>query len=184
MTEIRSAIDPTDLGQTLVERAVDVHHVDGIEIVSRWYHSPMDCDLMVWLDAENELIRFQFNISGQVVDWNRANGFRTGLIVETECQSGGQSQAGASDAVDRSFGHSGDRTTAETIRFDHQVALSAVRLAQAVFLAADSIRPRWRERVVRLLNYDGSVSPLKASSRRHAPRSRFWRRLRGWVVGA
>lgn len=176
MTEIRSAIDPTDLGQTLVERAVDVHHVDGIEIVSRWYHSPMDCDLMVWLDAENELIRFQFNISGQVVDWNRANGFRTGLIVEIESQSQAEAGRGPVDKL--------DRTTAETIRFDQQVALSAVRLAQAVFLAADSIRPRWRERVVRLLSYDGSVTASKVTSRRHAPRSRFWRRLRGWVVGA
>lgn len=178
MTEIRSAIDPIDLGQTLIERAVDVHHIEGIEIVSRWYHSPMDCDLMVWLDAENELIRFQFNISGQVVDWNRANGFRTGLIVETESQS--QSQTNGSAAVD----HKVDRTTAETIRFDHQVAVSAVRLAQAVFLAADSIRPRWRERVVRLLNYDGRVSTPAVVATRQAPRSRFWRRLRHWVVGA
>lgn len=184
MTEIRSAIDPTDLGQTLVERAVDVHHVDGIEIVSRWYHSPMDCDLMVWLDAENELIRFQFNISGQVVDWNRANGFRTGLIVEIECQSQNQSQNQSHAEAGRGQVDKLDRTTAETIRFDQQVALSAVRLAQAVFLAADSIRPRWRERVVRLLSYDGSVTASKAPSRRHAPRSRFWRRLRGWVVGA
>ena len=170
MTEVRSAIDPTDLGQTLVERAVDVHHIDGIEIVSRWYHSPRDCDLMVWLDKENELIRFQFNISGQVVDWNRANGFRTGLIVEIE-------------SID-SAGRAQDRTTAETIRYDQQIALSAVKLAQAVFLAADSIRPHWRERVVRLLNYD-VATPLKAtvSAGRRAHRSRFWRRLRGWVAG-
>jgi hypothetical protein len=170
VTEVRSAIDPNDLGQTLVERAVDVHHVDGIEIVSRWYHSPRDCDLMVWLDKENELIRFQFNISGQVVDWNRANGFRTGLIVEIE-------------SID-SAGRPQDRTTAETIRYDQQIALSAVKLAQAVFLAADSIRPHWRERVVRLLNYDGAA-PLKAtvSVGRRAHRSRFWHRLRGWVAG-
>lgn len=171
MIEARGSIDATDLGQTLVERAVDVHHVDGLEIVSRWYHSPMDCDLMVWLDAENELIRFQFNISGQIVDWNRANGFRTGLIVEIE-------------TVEK-FGGSLDRTTAETIRYDQQVALSAVRLAQAVFLAADSIRPRWRERVIRLLNYDGFATSAGApTSTRRAHRSRFWRRLRGWVVGA
>lgn len=170
MTEFRGAIDPVDLGQTLVERAVDVYHVDGIEIVSRWYHSPMDCDLMVWLDAENELIRFQFNISGQVVDWNRANGFRTGLIVEIE----------ASGSADRYS----DRSTAETIRFDEQLALSAVKMAQTVFLAAASIRPSWRERVVRLLSYDGSLSKSSIPARRHVPRSRFWRRLRGWVVGA
>jgi hypothetical protein len=169
--EVRAAIDAIDLGQTLIERAVDVHHIDGIEIVSRWYHSPMDCDLMVWLDAENELIRFQFNISGQVVDWNRANGFRTGLIVEIE----------STERIDRSTDH----PTAETIHYDQQVALSAVRLAQAVFLAADSIRPRWRERIVRLLNFDGMVplvTPVSAGRRAH--RTRFWRRLRSWVVGA
>ncbi len=174
MIEARAAIDATDLGQTLVERAVDVHHVDGIEIVSRWYHSPRDCDLMVWLDSENELIRFQFNISGQVVDWNRATGFRTGLIVEIECIQNVESA-----------GLLLDRTTAETIRYDQQVALSALKLAQAVFLAADSIRPQWRERVVRLLNYDGATpSKATATASRRAHRSRFWRRLRGWVAGA
>jgi hypothetical protein len=174
VTEARTAIDTTDLGQTLVERAVDVHHIDGIEIVSRWYHSPRDCDLMVWLDSENELIRFQFNISGQVVDWNRANGFRTGVIVEIECVE-------STESVGRPL----ECTTAETIRYDQQIAISAVKLAQAVFLAADSIRPHWRERVVRLLNYDEAV-PLRATvsaSRRQAHRSRFWRRLRGWVAG-
>ncbi len=180
MTQMRAAIDPSDLGQTLIERAVDVYHVDGIEIVSRWYHSVGDCDLMVWLDSENELIRFQFNISGQVVDWNRANGFRTGLIVEIESDD---ASVVSRSSAKSDYQRNADRSTAETIRYDARVAIAAIRLAQAVFLAADSIRPPWRERVVRLLGFDGQKSMASNPVRRRAHRSRFWRRLRGWVVG-
>lgn len=187
MTQFRHGIDPIELGQTLVERAVDVYIVDGIEIISRWYNSTIECesgcDLMVWLDSENELIRFQFNISGQIVDWNRANGFRSGLIVEIEGNHHSSRTSGMG-AGSQLAGVTYSHATAETIRYDVSPSLSAVRMAQSVFLAADSIRTPWRERVVRLLSFDGTSNTKQpAIPRRRAHRSRFWRRLRGWVIG-
>lgn len=160
-------IDTESIGSTLVERAVDVHRVDGVEVVSRWYHSPSDCDLTLWLDSEAKLIRFQFNVVGQVVDWNAVSGFRTGLIVEIEYENGNNKTK-----------------QAETIRFDSELSVSAIRTAEAVLKASETtIHATWRELVLRLLASDVSVD--RTSKSRGSPvsrRSRFWRRIRRWML--
>ncbi len=148
-----------EIGRTLTERAVDV-----IEIVSRWFHSSNDCDLMVWLDGDNLLVRFQFNISGQIVDWNKHSGFRTGLIVETE-----YSNTGASEAL-----------TSETISYDKLVSGGAIRAAAQVLLAAREIRAPWREKMVRLLSSGGGNRVTTVS---RESRTRFWSRLKHWMAG-
>ncbi len=153
-----------EIGRTLTERAVDVYQMDGIEIVSRWYHSSNDCDLMVWLDGDNLLVRFQFNISGQIVDWNKHSGFRTGLIVETE-----YSNTGASEAL-----------TSETISYDKLVSGGAIRAAAQVLLAAREIRAPWREKMVRLLSSGGGNRVTTVS---RESRTRFWSRLKHWMAG-
>jgi len=161
---IASEYQLEEIGRTLTERAVDVYQMDGVEIVSRWFHSSNDCDLMVWLDGDNLLVRFQFNISGQIVDWNKHSGFRTGLIVETEYAS-----AGAKDAL-----------TSETISYDKLVSGGAIRTAEQVLLAACEIRAPWREKMVRLLSA-GSGNRTAIASRES--RTRFWSRFKHWMTG-
>lgn len=161
---IASEYQLEEIGRTLTERAVDVYQLDGVEIVSRWFHSTNDCDLMVWLDGDNLLVRFQFNISGQIVDWNKHSGFRTGLIVETEYISGALK----------------DALTSEMITYDKTVSSGAVRTAEQVLLAAREIKAPWREKMVRLLS-SGGGNRTAATGRE--VRTRFWSRLKHWMAG-
>jgi hypothetical protein len=162
-------IDPDfqleDLARNLTERAVDVYHLDGLELILRWYHSGSDCDLMVWLDSENQLVRFQFNVTGQIVDWNRLAGFKTGLIVETEHTQNGSMQS---------------ELMSEMINYDKEVSPRAIELAERILLAAREVKAPWREKMVRLLASSGPQ--VRGQAVREA-RPRFWKRFRQWVAG-
>lgn len=164
---ISSDLQLDEIGRALSERAVDVYQIDGVELISRWFHSGNDCDLMVWLDGENELVRFQFNISGQIVDWNRLAGFKTGLIVETEYVR--DNKSGVKDVM-----------MTETINYDKSASQVAINTAKKVLLAAREIRAPWREKMVRLLASD-RTRPMATVSREARPR--FWSRFKHWVAG-
>lgn len=164
---IASDLQLDEIGRALSERAVDVYQIDGVELISRWFHSGNDCDLMVWLDGENQLVRFQFNISGQIVDWNKLAGFKTGLIIETEYVQG--TQGAAKDVM-----------MSETINYDKSASQGAIQMAGKVLLAAREIRAPWREKMVRLLASDGT-RPAASASREARPR--FWSRFKHWVAG-
>ena len=95
-------------GATLSEQAVDIHVVEGLDFVARWYYSPLDTDMMIWFDSHGIVTRFQLNSGGQIVDWNCLEGLQTGLIVELETLT---TEALSVDA-------------AETIQFDAEVTLA------------------------------------------------------------
>ncbi|MDX9732285.1 MAG: hypothetical protein RBT63_10975 [Bdellovibrionales bacterium] len=79
-------LDTEGIGSTLFERSVDVHLVEGVEYLMKWYKSALDADLMIWFDSCGSIRRFQLNVMGQVTEWSCDHGLRTGLIVETEIQ--------------------------------------------------------------------------------------------------
>lgn len=76
--------DPAGLGESLREVATDVINAGETEIIHRWFHSPKDADLFIWLDKGQNIIKQQITFYGQVVEWNIIEGVRTGVIVEDE----------------------------------------------------------------------------------------------------
>lgn len=155
-----SFLDPVEQGSTLTEKAVDVHLIDGQEVIARWYHSPHESDLMLWFENDGTISRFQLNCSGQIVDWNRAEGLQTGLIIEFEI----------------------GREVAETIQFDVAVNLATIEVAGKILVHCGSLAPTVRDfMLTSLLN-----PPLKNSTkpRANSSRARFWGRFKRWTAGA
>lgn len=170
MIESPSYRDPAEQGQTLSEKAVDVHIIDGVEVLARWYHSPCDADLMIWFDSENEIARFQLNSSGQIVDWTAIDGIQTGLIVEIEMAPKIASEL-AKIRED----------VAETIQFDSKVNPGTVALARLVLSHSTAIKDSVRHVLLACLD-DSRSKPSR--SRLVQARSRFWRRFKHWTTGA
>lgn len=166
-----SYLDPVEQGTTLVEKAVDVHVIDGIEFMARWYHSPYDSDLMIWFDTDGHVARFQLNAAGQVVDWVKADGLQTGLIVEIEVAG---AQAAAADV-------------AETIRFDGVLDLKTLRTARLILGHCLSLTPDVRGFILTQLE-SGVNSDANSRARRagavQASRARFWGRFKRWTTGS
>lgn len=154
-------LDPVQQGATLTEKAVDVHVVDGEDIVARWFHSPLESDLMIWFDASGAVVRFQLNAGGQILDWTSHEGLQTGLIVELEVVS--------------------QQDVAETIRFDLDVNSGTVQTARLVFANCLSLKPDVRAFALTCLN---SVSEKNRVPRINASRTRFWGRFKRWTTGA
>lgn len=149
---------PLEQGQTLTEKAVDVHVIDGVEVLARWYHSPLEADLMVWFDAEGQPLRFQLNSSGQIVDWNEADGLQTGLIVELEVRL----------------------EVAETIQFD--VSLNAGTVAVAKIVLENGL---FLPKVTRGYMLERLAESSRPNRPRAAQsRSRFWGRFKRWTICA
>ncbi len=151
--------DPIEQGLTLSEKAVDVHVVDGVDVIARWYHSPHDADLMLWFGPEGQPSRFQLNSSGQIVDWNETDGVQTGLIVELEVR----------------------QEVAETIQFDGLLNASTVAVARLVLTNGVSIPKSVRQKMLTCL--DDARAPDRTRAR-VGSRSRFWNRFKRWTTGA
>ena len=149
---------PIEQGQTLTEKAVDVHVIDGVEVLARWYHSPRDADLMVWFEADGRVLRFQLNSSGQIVDWNEADGLQTGLIVELEVKL----------------------EVAETIQFDLNLNTGAVAVARIVLENGLSLPKVTRGYMLERLAETSRPNRLRKAQ----SRSRFWGRFKRWTTGA
>lgn len=152
--------DPIEQGQTLSEKAVDVHVIDGVEVIARWYHSPHDADLMLWFDDEGRPARYQLNSSGQIVDWNVDDGVQTGLIVELEVR----------DEV------------AETIQFDRET--NAATLAVARVVLENGLRIPQTIRREMMAKLADVRPPSNRQLRVIQTRSRFWNRFKRWTTGA
>lgn len=76
-----------DVGKSLKEMGSDVFKTTHQNVVSQWFHSDLDADLIVWRDENKNIIKQQVNLLGQVVEWNIVDGIRTGFVVETEEQN-------------------------------------------------------------------------------------------------
>ncbi|OQW51559.1 MAG: hypothetical protein A4S09_10040 [Proteobacteria bacterium SG_bin7] len=73
-----------DIGSSVKEMGSDMVKTTHQNVVSHWYHSDMDADLIVWRDEKQNIIKQQVNLLGQVIEWNIVDGLRTGFVVETE----------------------------------------------------------------------------------------------------
>jgi hypothetical protein len=168
-----SVLDPETQGQTLTEKAVDVHLVDGEEMIARWFHSPNDCDLMVWFRSNGELSRFQLNAGGQITDWCESEGLQTGLIVEIEFPHPSEKpSAGRRKRV--------EVECAETIQFDFELNDSAVRGAKELIANATALSSGLRVAIAELL---GRSWPRERKPRANSARTRFWGRFKRWTGG-
>lgn len=73
-----------DIGNSIKEMGSDMVKTTHQNVVSHWYHSDMDADLIIWRDEKQNIIKQQVNLLGQVIEWNIVDGLRTGFVVETE----------------------------------------------------------------------------------------------------
>ena len=151
-------------GATLSEQAVDIHVVEGLDFVARWYYSPLDTDMMIWFDSHGIVTRFQLNSGGQIVDWNCLEGLQTGLIVELETLT---TEALSVDA-------------AETIQFDAEVSEAAVHRAKEIVQSSTCTSPQVRSLLLGKL----SDSRRTTGQRISTSRARFWKRFKSWTIGA
>ncbi len=157
-----SPLDPATQGQTLSEKAVDVHMVGGQEMIARWYHSPNEADLLVWFNSIGDLVRFQLNSMGQVTDWGLEDGLHTGLIIEIEWPS--------RQAVE----------CAETIQFDSEPNLCAISSARELILNGTALPTSVRSVIYEVLSRSW---PNVRRNRVSSSRTRFWERFKRWTIG-
>jgi len=144
---------------SLEERAVDVYQVNGVEILSRWYHSNCDADLMLWLSLDSRVIRFQLSVHGQVLDWSARDGVRTGVILETEVSP----EPGS---------------VVEEIRFDEKIEPKVLWMGRRVLQAAPQLKSEWREMIEICLRQGPRAT---GNAPRLAARPNFWSRLKRWL---
>ena len=155
-------MSPEDLGYSLKERGVDVHEIEGRDIVVRWFHSPHDCDLMVGCESGQEVSRFQINVCGQVVDWRRGHGFSTGIIVVFESDE-------ASRLMD-----------VERVQYDLTPNEQTVKAAIEVIQHMPVLDEQLRSQVISILQMPPVACPVVLQNGPPAARPRFWARLRLW----
>lgn len=170
--------DPESLGRSLREVAIDVIETEGSAILSRWFHSTSDVDLLIWSDEDKNVIKHQVNFFGQVVEWNIFEGVKTGFIIEEELGSNGD-----------------ECESSEVIQFDQVPEAKAIR--QALLLLEhvpdlnesdkDRIRDNLLNRVVGVADSNDEFLRLYGdayeSESNRKRRSGFWRRLRRWFSG-
>ncbi len=73
-----------DIGISLKPAGSDMVKTSQQNVVSYWYHSDSDADLIIWKDERQNIIKQQINLLGQVIEWNIVDGIRTGFVIETE----------------------------------------------------------------------------------------------------
>ncbi len=83
---------PEVLGKTLKPVAQDLIHLRGQKVTSRWLHSELGADLILWQDERGNLIKQHVSFWGQVVQWDIVHGLKTGLIIEMEEEEGSSAQ--------------------------------------------------------------------------------------------
>ena len=73
-----------DIGGSVKEMGSDMVKTTHQNVISHWYHSDMDADVIIWRDEKQNIIKQQVNLLGQVIEWNIVDGLRTGFVVEIE----------------------------------------------------------------------------------------------------
>ena len=76
--------NPERIGGTLKEVSSDILRVESRDVVGRWFHSPDEIDLFIWVDDTKRIVKQQLTFFGQVVEWNIIEGTKTGVIIEEE----------------------------------------------------------------------------------------------------
>ncbi len=66
--------------------ATDRLEACGVCFETRFYQSGPEVDVVIWSDKEFGVMKFQVSIFGEVVEWSRELGFRSGIQVEIDGQ--------------------------------------------------------------------------------------------------
>jgi hypothetical protein len=170
--KIPQIFNPEEIGMSLREVAVDVMQLEDEHVISRWFHSNHDADLLIWTDGSHRVIKHQVSFLGQVVEWNSADGVKTGVIIEEEMSD---PKAEAS----------------EIIHFDP--APQSTTIQQALRLL-EHVKDLTEEDRGLLLTHLSTRTPLHTSSPKQVRllvdgayhgvrRPSFWKRLRKWFSG-
>lgn len=111
-----------EIGLSLREMGSDVIKTTHQNVVSRWYHSDADADVILWKDERENIIKQQVNLFGQIIEWNIVEGLKTGFVVETEGPNG-QVQAIKPDKP-------GEKTkTANVVQYDATPSKNSINQA-------------------------------------------------------
>jgi hypothetical protein len=137
--EIAIFFDLKEVGHSMQEMALDVVKSTDENIISRWYHSQKKADLYVWSDNHSNIIRSQFHLHGQIVEWNILEGVRTGLVVENEQEN---------------------ETTQEEIQFDSAPQKTAVMQVVNILSAMSVLRVEDREILIYNLKHSPKASEM------------------------
>ncbi len=73
-----------EIGMSLKEMGSSVINTTHQKVMSQWFHSESDVDIVLWKDERKNIIKQQVNLFGQVIEWNIVEGLKTGFVVETE----------------------------------------------------------------------------------------------------
>ena len=137
---------PEKIGASLTEVDTSVLQTESQKVVSRWFHSPHDADLFIWIDEKKNLIKHQVAFCGQIVEWNILEGVRTGVVVEQEVE---QEVDGPS------------MSSSETIRFDLRPQDSAVHMALQLVRRVETLEEKTRGEILIQLTHRSSFSTMK-----------------------
>lgn len=171
--------DPESLGRSLREVAVDVVETGDAIILSRWFHSSNDVDLLIWSDGSKNVIKHQVSFFGQVVEWSVFEGVKTGFILEEDLAAGLE----------------GENELSETIQFDafpeakaiHQALMLLEHVTDLDLSDKVRIRDNLLNRTSGASNPGNEFLRLYGESHRvdkaRAKRPGFWRRVRKWFSG-
>jgi hypothetical protein len=166
--------DAETLGRAFRELGVDVHEGETTVITSRWFRSGDDADLFFWLDSERRVVKQQFCLYGQVIEWNPIDGTRTGAVIEEEAGASGEDAA-------------------EVIRFDPKPQFAVVTQALSVLSFVPGLSEEDRYRLTHCLRESPKLHPKareralktwapKAMEISSNQRPSFWRRLKKWFL--
>ncbi len=95
------------------------------EVVSFWYRSEGNADLVTWINGAKQVIKQQLMFHGQLTEWNCVEGIKTGLVVES--------------------GKEGNVTQA--VRFDSSPNFEAVKMALNI-LEKESLEEILRKQMI------------------------------------
>lgn len=88
-----------EVGKNLHEMSSQIIPTPTMPVVRRWFHSNKDVDIYMWVDSQQQVIKQQVLLYGQVVEWNIVDGLRTGFLYVDEVE---QSQNIAYDELPQS----------------------------------------------------------------------------------
>jgi hypothetical protein len=168
VTSVKSAVYPRffnaeRIGETLKEVSSDLLQIESREIVGRWFHSPEEIDLFLWVDEGRKIVKQQLTFFGQVVEWNIIEGTRTGVVIEEE--------------------KTGEAKASETIKFDEEPQSQPLGLAMDLIKHVRALTEDEQKQIItnffrgQKFNYHGEIEFLKRYSSYNLTRSTWWERF-------
>lgn len=122
---------PSFLGRSMKEISSDFLQVEAENVVSRWFRGHSNVDFFLWSDSGGNIIKQQLVFMDQVIEWNVAEGLKTGALIEdaSEIESAG---------VDRS----------ETVCFDQVAQKQFIEIAQELVGAIKALQSDEKDRII------------------------------------